>query len=377
MAVETMNQADPGLSPLTVVNRLVRAVGIAFELKKLILAGVGLAVLAGGWSLLDLAFEGSTEVTPEVMGDPGDLDPTVYPGDLQERILRDLGRPIRLFFAPASVLVGGSRPSLRMLHAGLGLIWAVAVWALFGGAIARVALVEVASIERVGLLSALKFAAKRYPALLITPLCPLLGVALLCLPGIAVGLLAWIPGGVGAAIAQALFALPLLAALGMTLILIGLALGWPLMHLTVVAEGEDLFDALSRSYSYVNQRMGLYLGCLAAAALLGAVGQGLAIVLGYGVVALAGWSSTLSHPVFPLPPSNPWLAVVGYLVRGWAFSYLWSAAAVIYLILRRDVDGTPWHAIYFEAHDADVFAPEPTHEPKSEPSLEQAGTGQG
>ena len=32
-------------------------------------------------------------------------------------------------------------------------------------------------------------------------------------------------------------------------------------------------------------------------------------------------------------------------MHGWIYGYFWTSATIIYLILRQDVDGTPWHAI--------------------------------
>jgi hypothetical protein len=32
--------------------------------------------------------------------------------------------------------------------------------------------------------------------------------------------------------------------------------------------------------------------------------------------------------------------MLGY---GWVYSYFWTSAAIIYLLLRHDVDGTDWH----------------------------------
>jgi hypothetical protein len=33
------------------------------------------------------------------------------------------------------------------------------------------------------------------------------------------------------------------------------------------------------------------------------------------------------------------------LIRGWVFSYFWTAAGYLYLWLRQDVDGVPWSEI--------------------------------
>ena len=37
-----------------------------------------------------------------------------------------------------------------------------------------------------------------------------------------------------------------------------------------------------------------------------------------------------------------WRGVIGLLIRGWIYAYFWTAASFIYLLLRHDVDGTPW-----------------------------------
>ncbi len=136
---------------------------------------------------------------------------------------------------------------------GMG-VWALVVWGIFGGAIARLAVVQMTVGGGVGVGGALRFALGRSLALIGAPLTPFLAVGLIAAGCAGFGLLYWIPGGIGATIAGLLGFVPLLAGLIMGLILIGLALGWPLMHATIAAEGEDVADALSRSYSYVNQR---------------------------------------------------------------------------------------------------------------------------
>ena len=58
----------------------------------------------------------------------------------------------------------------------------------------------------------------------------------------------------------------------MTLVLIPLAVGWPLMHATVAAEAEDGFDALSRSFAYVHHRPWHYAAYVALVWALGILG---------------------------------------------------------------------------------------------------------
>ena len=82
----------------------------------------------------------------------------------------------------------------------------------------------------------------------------------------------------------------------MALILAGLALGWPLMIATVAAEGEDAPDALSRSYSYVNQRLARYAVHAAIAWAIGMAGLPAAILFARLVLGLAGWGVGLGAP---------------------------------------------------------------------------------
>ena len=53
-----------------------------------------------------------------------------------------------------------------------------------------------------------------------------------------------------------------------------------------------------------------------------------------------------------------WLGGVDLLARSWIYAYFWTAATQIYLLLRRDVDGTPLGEVYLPEHDADTFAPD-------------------
>ena len=137
------------------------------------------------------------------------------------------------------------------------------------------------------------------------------------------------------------------------------------MHATVAAEGEDAADALSRSYSYVNQRLVRYLVHAGLALAIGSVGLVAAFAFARVVLGLADWGVGLTAPrVDGLGDWQSggrvfWGRVVGLLVLAWTYSYFWSAASILYLILRRDVDGTPWHAVYLPEHDADTFADEP------------------
>ena len=55
--------------------RLTAAVRMAFDARKLAIAAAGLLLLQLGWSLLDLAFLGSVEVTPDVLPSGASIRP--------------------------------------------------------------------------------------------------------------------------------------------------------------------------------------------------------------------------------------------------------------------------------------------------------------
>ncbi len=90
-----------------------------------------------------------------------------------------------------------------------GGLWTVAVWALFGGAITRTAVVRLGIEERVGLRESLKFAGRKWAAFFAAPVLPLIGIALLACPMLVLGLL--MRADVGVVLAAPLWLLVLLS----------------------------------------------------------------------------------------------------------------------------------------------------------------------
>jgi hypothetical protein len=92
---------------------------------------------------------------------------------------------------------------------------------------------------------------------------------------------------------------------------------------------------------------------------IGAIGLALVIAFASVVVALADWGVGLGGGSITDPANQAgffWRSVVALFVHAWVYSYFWSASTVIYLILRRDVDGTSWHDVYLPAEEAETFA---------------------
>ena len=143
----------------------------------------------------------------------------------------------------------------------------------------------------------------------------------------------------------------------MTLLVAALVAGWPFFHAALAAGADDALDALSRTYSYLNQRLVLFAVGVAMAWGVGMAGLALVDLLAMGVIRLTQWSLSLSGPA-PLIAalfsaeqprsthgrrghSSILAGGVRLLAHAWVFSYFWTAAALLYLWLRHEVDGTP------------------------------------
>jgi hypothetical protein len=346
---------------------LLQAPRIASDSRKLILAGVGLIVFYTGWFAVDAILGAPLRATspglPAAGFDALPLVPTsLFEGDWR------LSDPYRTIMAPFVALFTRGVGLAGWFRSALVALWAAAIWGIVGGAIARIAVVQAAVDQKIGLGTALRFAVGKAGSLIGAPLIPMVAVAILAVGSAVFGLIERIPAGVGGVVAAVLGFVPLLLGLVMALVLVGLALGWPLMHATIAAENEDAPDALSRSYSYVNQRLGRYAAHVVVALAIGSLG--LMAVFGFAqvVVGLADWGVALGAPSLDSLGETArsghlfWERVVGLAVLAWAYSYFWSAASIIYLILRRDVDGTAWHDVYLPEHDADTFIGEPDTE---------------
>jgi len=349
--------------------RILRAVGLSIAPKKLFLAVLGMLALNAGWEILGRAFSPEALPAPThwlgVASSPAALrGPTVL--SMFQGALWDLSEPIRKVFQPF-FWVFAPRVDLKgIVGALIGSVWAVCVWGIVGGAIARVTMVQLAQGEHIGMGTALRFAFRKWLPLAFAPLCPFLAVALFVIPNVLFGLLFRIPGDLAQSIAQGLLIFPILAGLVISIILLGLAAGWPLIVTSVAAEGEDGFDALSRSYAYVFQRPLYYAFDMGFAWMLGLVGLVFVLFFQQLLLHLVQWSLSFTVPpeqiatLFAQPQpvsldpfgiargsSSPpfWLSFVNAMVHGWIYSYFWSAASLIYLHIRQEVDGTSWREV--------------------------------
>jgi hypothetical protein len=344
--------------------RILGAIRMAFDLRKLVVAVIGLAALRAGWLTLALLSPPSAEAVPALLETtgPASLERVAVPwtqngaGELQFR----LSEPVRILIKPLLALFDPGKGFRAMLCAGMALVWMIVVWSICGGAIARIAVVQIATTRQTGIGQALRFSIKRAGSLVMAPLCPLFGVAFCGAILAGFGVLYRIPA-VGPAVAGVLLVIPLLLGLVMALLVIGLIGAWPLMPAAVAAGAEDGLDALSRTFGYVNQRIGPLVAMVAMVCGLGVLGLVFVDVFVLSVLRLAQWGLGLTAPGAELtalftsmePSSGAvavrahsfWIGFAGLLGYAWTYSFFWTAAAYVYLWLRHDVDGTPWTEI--------------------------------
>lgn len=291
------------------------------------------------------------------------------------------------------------KESVFLVVAGLGL---AVIWGVFAGAICRIAAVEVARDERITMGEALAFSRSKVLSYVFSPVVPLLAILGFVICNNLGGLVGRIPG-IGSffvALAGIGFPLALLAGFLITLLAIGAVFGFPLMFPTISTEGTDAFDAISRAFSYVYSRPWRYIFYHIVAAVYGAVvctfvvvfavfalqvamgtvhcGMGNELfgnprVLTENAYWLAGSQASAEATVGQLQMletqvggMQQWLLVwmklwVGILVAGpvlgFVASYRFTANSIIYLLMRKAVDGTDMTEVYVEEEEEDFAVP--------------------
>ena len=290
----------------------------------------------------------------------------------------DCVQPIFQRFAqPLGHLIRTDVPVTRAAYFAFGWLWMLIVWGLLGGAIARIAAVKLGREESIGLGEALGHARGKWVAHIVSPLFPLLLVALVALPILLVGLLMRWDWGI--LLGGCLWIFVLMAGLIIAILLLGLLFGWPLMWGTIASEENgDAFEAFSRSYSYTFQRPLHYLFYATVATFFGGLSWLLVYQFSEGVVFLAQWPASLGAGAdrwadvardIDQPWSGSGLAVWGGglislcvgLVRsvatGFAYSLFWCLVTAIYLLLRQDVDQTEFDEVFVENEDRQYILP--------------------
>ena len=293
------------------------------------------------------------------------------PRSVQEIVLTKPNplEPVYLRFVdPLARLLDAQLTVTQAAYYAFGLLWMLAVWGFFGGAITRIAVVQLGREERIGLGEAVRHAWARLGAYVGSPLFPIFGVVLVALPICGLGLLArWDWGLLATGI---VWLVALLGGLVIAVLLLGLLFGWPLMWCTISAEERgDVFEAFSRSYSYAFQRPLHYLFYAALATVYGALAWLLVYHFSEYTIRFAEWAAALGAgadrwadivrlrddpslgadlPRYGVLLMDFGAGLVRSIAAGFGYSLFWCLAAAAYLLLRRDVDQTEFDEVFVE-----------------------------
>ena len=355
---------------------LFRCFSRAIGFRVLMISTIGLTLTLGGWSLLASLFPHHAEppmtwraatalvpnepqfvLFPEGAAVEGPSYPAVVPF---VSTWQQLSQPAINVFG-----LGTSTEGLvYLLLAGL---WALVVWAVCGGAVTRTVAVNLACGERVSWSKLVRFVATRFRAYVAAPLIPLVLVAVVTAGSALFGLL--LRADWSTAVAGLLWPCLLVAWAAMSLLLIGLLFGWPLMFPTISVEGMDSFDALSRSNNYTFHRPLHFLFYALVASLVGLLGWWLVANLAATIIYLpfwaASWGSGEPRITALMQQAQTagttagagkfgggliwfWVLCVKLVALGFLYSYFWTASTAVYYLLRRDVDATEMDEVYLE-----------------------------
>ncbi len=350
---------------------LFRGFRIAVDLRKLILASVALLLMAAGDRII-----GSLPFAPESAENL-----QVVPTDWwsQETTLQEkaefIFKPLLHIGRNLFGLLNLNKSWSDVAFLWIQILWALIVWSIFGGAIARIAAVQFARDENIGMVAALKFSLSRILGIFSAPLFSAVAVGGLWLVGVVFGMIGNIPY-LGDAIVGILWIVPLLLGFLAMFVLLGLA-GWPLMTATIGVEDSDAFDGFSRTYSYIFGRPWSFAWQLLVALGFGIVAVAIVSLFAKGIVYLAAFSvgggmgieklsallrespvsAQLLNSAEPITlgmrAATMWMHVVALLISGFASSYFWTAYTIIYFLLRQRDDGVELNEVYIRPEDAD------------------------
>jgi len=266
-------------------------------------------------------------------------------------------------------------------------VFSLLMLALAGASIARLSALELAGIERAPLKDVFLFTVRRLWVFVKAPVTPFLIL-------LAIGLLMAMVSIFGAVpfAGPVIIGLVFFAFLGISfvlmLLLLGILGGFNLLYPTIAVEGADSFDAMSRSFAYVYARPWRLLFYTVTSLIYGVVTflfVSFAVFLilflthtfvGWGMGLFGTHNGALSgvpalDTLWPAPQflrrASPvnwdvmswpefigsallhfWVFLLTTGIGAYVFSYYFSSHTIIYLLLRRSVDGQNLREVYLE-----------------------------
>lgn len=349
---------------------LLRAVTIAMRPRMLVLGLIG-------WGAVHWGIVATAACFPSAFWKPGidDVSVTTLAVKTMPVLPKWLSEswPFMSLLSPLRAIFGTHASWSSVAAAWTLLLWALFVWGIVGGAMSRLAAFQFARHERKGVRYALKFSARQCLSYLIAPLLPLTGVA--CLAGVSavVGFLVNLEEAYGFGVLTILMPICLGLSYLMTLMLIGLGLGWPLMIAAISTEDSDGFDGLCRSFGFLWDRPWHIAGLMTLCGGLFFVGNQAVTVFCDLATYLMSWSANLCDVVPGSKCGNTtarlWQQVGALPVQAFVPSFFFTASTVVYFLVRQSDDGTPLTDVV-DVRDHELVRKKPALESTVQPATE-------
>lgn len=278
---------------------------------------------------------------------------------------------------------------------------ALVIWAWAGGAICRVAALQFTRDEKLTMKQSLSFSREKlFGGFVLAPCIPVAFMLIAAVFLAAGGILLRVPV-LGDLIAGPAFVLAIVGGIVIAILLLGLIVGGSLFWPAVAVEATDAFDSFSRSLSYAFSKPWKAVWY----ALLATVFAGICWIVvnlftflalsftralvGFGTSPFGWWSrgegdAHVRKLDLLWPPAGPgslyswpdwsqlswyeyfsafFIAVYVLIFIGlmWAFlaSFYFSASTIIYILLRRDVDGTDLAEVHTDEDETGGDSPKP------------------
>jgi hypothetical protein len=220
--------------------------------------------------------------------------------------------------------------------------FSLCIWSLVGLILCRRSAFLLTGDDDSSLPRTIDYGLRRWLTTLLCPLIPLIAA-------ISIGLIAAIIGVFGRIPAVGpvwlLLISPISAALGlgMAFLFVAMLFSWPLMTAAVATDDCDSFGGLSRAFSMLTGQLWMAAGYLICTMVMGSIVFAVVASMGELTIWFATWTTAMGSGSEQARQSlaAPVMWIVHQIVAGIGTAYFWSAATLIYLLLRKEVDGVP------------------------------------
>ncbi|MEM7783059.1 MAG: hypothetical protein AAF623_06880 [Planctomycetota bacterium] len=357
-----------------------RTLAPATSLTVLVLALLGVLMCSMGWLMFETAIIGNEVADDPILSEIVERNRSPYRGVFDGITKRSESIEIfgiyfsgpRMVFSryvdPFTRIFQDSLGARPFLYFACGITWMIGVWSLIGLMISRVALLKLTRNENLGLDDAFEYGLDHWLTSATAIFVPIIAIAGLCIPGFLIGLLMGYDIGV---VVAGFFWIVILICSGLIgFLIVGLMFGFPLVIASVGCEGQNAFDAMTRSYAYVIQRPLHLAFYFLLTILFGGFCWTIVATLTNTVVELSFWSTSwganIANPdrmdairiasIEGSPESDVlsngksligiWNALIKTIAAAFIYGLFWSMAGAVYLLLRQNVDETELDEIY-------------------------------